>query len=145
MQEHGAGWIMSQEEWVDEAQMLQRILALLDPIHHEALQEKAVCAHRVLLPTMENMVAATIACYEQAIATAPVASERSSFTPVRVRDALGYVEYSLINSARSKGARDEGALWWRWAVRFRKTSAGRVLRALLPRGVVDGLKKFIKR
>jgi hypothetical protein len=142
MQEHGAGWIMSQEEWVDEAQMLQRILMLLDPVHHEALQEKAACASRVLLPTMENMVAATVACYEQAIATTPRVFERSSFPPVRVRGALGYAGYSLESHAE---AEDKGTLWWQWAVRFRKTSVGRVFRALLPRGVVDGLKKFIKR
>jgi hypothetical protein len=145
MQKHGAGWVMNDEEWADEEQMLRRILTLLDPGHHEALQEKAVCAHRVLLPTMENMVAATIACYEQAIAAAPLVSERPSFPPIRVRNALGYVECSSINSARSESARDEGALWWRWAMRFRQTPIGRILRALLPQGVIGGLKKIIKR
>ncbi|MDR2172712.1 MAG: glycosyltransferase [Burkholderiales bacterium] len=145
MQEHGAGWIMSDGEWEGEAQMLQRILTLLDPANHAKLQEKSACAHRVSLQTMEGMVASTTACYTQALATATplVSSERPSFPPIRIRDALGYAECS---SGELEDVRDNrGALWWRWAIRFRRTPAGRVLRAALPHSVVNGLKNFIKR
>jgi glycosyltransferase involved in cell wall biosynthesis len=146
MQEHGAGWIMSDEEWADEERMLQRILTLLDPVHHEALQEKTACACRVPLPTMESMVAATIASYEQALATVdPLASERPSFPPIRIRNGLGYTEWLLTNNAGAEEAQNEGALRWGWAVRFRQTLAGRALRAVLPQSVIDRLKNFIKR
>ncbi|MCL2310446.1 MAG: glycosyltransferase [Proteobacteria bacterium] len=144
MQEHGAGWIMSDEEWADEERMLQRILTLLDPVHHEAFQEKATHASHVSLPTMEHMVAETFACYKQALERTPtVASERLSFSPARIRDALGYTEGLSIKSAEAKGAQSENASGW--VARFRQTPIGRFLRALLPQSVIDGLKKIIKR
>jgi hypothetical protein len=145
MQEHGAGWIMSDGEWEDEAQMLQRILTLLDPAHDAMLQEKATRASQVSLPTMNAMVASTVACYAQALATAPRVSERCSFPLVRVRDALGYTEYPMTGGGLEEARNGRGALCWQWAARFRQTPAGRALRAVLPQSLINGLKKFIKR
>ncbi|MCL2297402.1 MAG: glycosyltransferase [Proteobacteria bacterium] len=148
MQEHGAGWIMSDEEWRDEAHMLQRLLTLLDPAHHEAFQEKVACARQVSLPTMENMVAATLTCYEQTLSIMPPVSERPSFPPIRLRDGLGYTGGLSINNAGAKDARNESARNANalgWAIRFRQTPVGRALRAMLPQSVVNRLKNFIKR
>jgi GT2 family glycosyltransferase len=143
MQEHGAGWIMSDEEWEDEAEMLQRILTLLDPARNAMLQEKVTCASQVSLPTMKAMVASTMACYAQTLAAAPLVSERCSFPSVRVRDALGYPQYPMTDGGLEEAR--NGRTWWQWAVRFRQTPAGRALRAVLPQRVINGLKKFIKR
>ncbi|MDR0771019.1 MAG: glycosyltransferase [Burkholderiales bacterium] len=143
MQAQGAGWVMSEEEWADEAQMLRRILEALDPT---GLQEKTMRASNVSLPTMETMVASTMACYVQALATVvPSVSEKLSFPAIRVRDALGYTAYSSANPGGTMEAQDQERAGWRWAMRFRQTLAGRVLRAVLPQGVIDRLKKWVKR
>ncbi|MDR2710293.1 MAG: glycosyltransferase, partial [Burkholderiales bacterium] len=139
MQEHGAGWIMSDEEWADEALMLQRILAILDPAAQAALREKAVRAQSVVLPAMNEMVAATVACYTQALATTLAAAERPTFPEARVRDALGYVATSATTPPASREAEKASQ---HWTARFRQTLAGRALRALLPPIVVDVLKKI---
>jgi len=140
MQANDAGWIMSDAEWADEALMLQRILAILGSNEREALQEKAMRARGVPLPTMEAMVAATVACYTQALATTPPrTSERPTFAKSRIRDALGYVGH--VSATREANAEQQPS----WLPRFRRTLAGRALHAVLPRRVIDGLKRMIGR
>ena len=68
--DHGAGWVMSEDEWRDESLMLDRILDLLSPYNAVAIENAGARAARMPIATLEDMVGATTAVYERAAATA---------------------------------------------------------------------------
>jgi hypothetical protein len=148
-----AGWVMSDAEWRDDARLLERIEALLDPARAEALAAAARCAAGAPLPTLAAMAAATVERYRSACAALPV-----SHPPVdrlRVVEAYGFRRWVppqagdatlsdtdavgrkpvLASSATGRGDA---------AKRLRATAAGRVLYRLLPEGVRAALKSRMR-
>jgi GT2 family glycosyltransferase/glycosyltransferase involved in cell wall biosynthesis len=84
-----AGWIWTDAEWRDDDAMLARIVALVDPAHGDALAAAAVRARAIAQPTLGAMTEQTLEQYDRCGAW----SGSAPFSPARVRDALGYVEW----------------------------------------------------
>ncbi len=142
----GAGWILRDDEWEDEGKMLCRIMALLDPENRAEMQEKTICARRVSLPSIDAMVATTVAHYAKALSPAVSRSiEKASFPAIRIRDGLGYTTWPLSEPASGEAKKGENARWLRWAMRVRKTPAGKILYAMTPRKIIGRLRKYAER
>ena len=74
----GAGWVLSEDEWQDEARMLERIAALLDPAQAKAWTAAAARARRSPQPTLAAMAAATTAIYRDALQRQPAQVEATA-------------------------------------------------------------------
>src|SRR6202008_2151556 len=79
----GAGWVLTEEEWQDEALMLDRIATLLDPGQGEGWAPAAARARRAPQPTLAAMAAATSAIYRDALARQQERAEASPVTSSR--------------------------------------------------------------
>jgi GT2 family glycosyltransferase/glycosyltransferase involved in cell wall biosynthesis len=144
VRDSGAGWIMTDDEWRDDALLLARIERLLAPANAETLAEATRLARALTLPTVEAMAAATIGRYVDAHRALPV-----SHPPVdrlRVVEAYGFRRWAPQSGARPgddvaapapsvtiDSLGDVGR-------RLRATAAGRMLYRLLPEGVRAALK-----
>lgn len=143
---NGAGWVMTQAQWRDEAAMLDRLEALVaDPA---AIAEGAARALDVRHATRGEMLAATFARYDDAIAN----GLRGASGPVkpletaRVRHALRYTPWTPpapdrlpVPASRSLLARLARA-----AARRRDTAAGRLLYRVAPGAIVNALRARLK-
>ena len=146
------GWVMTVDEWTDEARMLERIVALSVAA---AERERASIAKRVRAieqPSVAQMADATLAQYEAAIAGRQRATG-PRFTNARIRDALDYRPWTppqrvpqeateAVTSMRSPSA---GTVSWsaRFARRvlvLRNTPMGRVLYRVVPTPLIAALK-----
>lgn len=146
----GAGWVLSEGEWRDEAAMLARIVALLAPAAREALAEASGRAARRTHASPGAMADATFALYDTALSAAsgPAPLAVRPFDPVRLRYALHYLAWQPPPAV----ARDDvpaapaGLLSRvaRAAARRRHTLAGRVLFRLAPSGMVARLRARLK-
>ena len=158
----GAGWVMSDAEWRDEARMLDRIEALVGDANAEALARAARAAFDMRHGTLEAMAEATFAVYERARAGAP-ARTAAPLSPRRVRDALGYRPWTppaprpaalhgaVTDAAPAPGIAaapvagpDAGRRFAEVALRLRLSSAGPLLRAITPSFVREALKARLK-
>lgn len=141
--DHGAGWVMTHDEWHDEARMLDRILDLLSPYNVVAIENAGLRASRMPIATLEDMVSATTAVYERATATAAVAHD-----PVdrrRVVEAFGYRAWTPPVRALPEIAELPPLRGFvRTAQRFRQTPMGRLLVRLMPPRAVDALKARLR-
>lgn len=146
----GAGWVLTEEEWQDEALMLERVAALLDPAQANAWSAAATRARRAPQPTLAAMAAATSAIYRDTLARQRERVEASPVTSSRCLAALGYTPWhppvrAPASAAPSGSAapKPNGALAFvaRTALAFRHTLAGRVLHRLAPKPLLDALRQ----
>ncbi|MEO8751644.1 MAG: glycosyltransferase [Casimicrobiaceae bacterium] len=145
----GAGWIMTEGEWRDEAKMLDRLCTLLAPASRNSLAAAAARASAMAHATLAQMSDATFALYEKALAGADIGAQRSlrPLAPARLLHALGYVPWLPppatvpFGAATSVRFLDRVA---RAAANRRNTFAGRVLFRLAPTAVVAALRSRLK-
>jgi O-antigen biosynthesis protein len=143
----GAGFVMTDDEWRDEAAMLARIVTLVGQRRESVLRPAGRAARAVGHATLAQMADATIALYATALVTAGTPARHPVFAPHRVRDALGYQPWPVpprafrppvvAASARPRGV---AARLAQRALGIRHTIVGRLLYRLTPRPVVDALK-----
>jgi len=143
----GAGFVMTEEEWRDEAAMLARIVTLVGQRRESVLRPAGRAARAVGHATLAHMADATIALYATALVTAGAPARHRAFAPRRVRDALGYQPWPVPPRAFRPpvlAPRDQphgfAARLAHGALGIRHTSLGRLLYRLTPRPVVDALK-----
>ena len=92
----GAGWVLTDHEWRDEARMLQRIAEILAPDHAAELMAAAQRAREVPQQTQEAMAERCLALYVAALAVRDASGAPAPVQPLaaaRVRDALGYAAW----------------------------------------------------
>jgi glycosyltransferase involved in cell wall biosynthesis len=144
----GAGWVMSGDEWRDEARMLDRITAVLEPAEIESWNRAADRARAAPQPTLSAMAEATIAIWRDALARAPARGQLQPIAAERCLAALHYVpwhppEGTALLAAAPSAAKPNGALRFvaRAALAMRHTLAGRFLYRLTPKPLVDALRQ----
>ena len=145
----GAGWIMTDAEWRDEAQMLERLCTLLSRYGSEALAAAAMHARALPHATLAQMTQAAFALYDRALANANATPQQplQPLAAARLRHALGYVPWLPppasvpFGGATSVRFLDRVA---RAAANRRNTVAGRILFRLAPTAVVAALRARLK-
>jgi glycosyltransferase involved in cell wall biosynthesis len=142
------GWVMTDDEWADEARMLDRIVALAaDAAERDrALAGKSV--REIAQPSVAQMAAATLAQYDAAIAATPrVAGPR--FSNARIRDALDYRPWTPppVPREAAEVVVSPAAPPTSWAARvarralvLRDTPMGRLLYRVVPTPLITALK-----
>jgi glycosyltransferase involved in cell wall biosynthesis len=142
---HGAGWVMTEEEWRDEAAMLDRILDLLSPSNAVAIENAGLRAAHMPLPSLDGMVEATMRLY------AAAARSRNDSEPVdrlRFVEAMGYRRWtpppveSVVTVGETAIEPPPGLA--RTARRFGRTALGRMILRLMPPSTVDALKARLR-
>ncbi len=143
---NGAGWVMSEHEWRDEAAMLDRIEALVSD--RDALARGRERALAVREMTREEMLAATYGRYDEIVESGRrnVAQALPPLAAGRVRHALHYAEWTPPAPDRPPvpASRSLLARLARAAARRRDTAAGRVLYRLAPGALVSALRARLK-
>ncbi|HVO90819.1 MAG TPA: glycosyltransferase [Casimicrobiaceae bacterium] len=153
-----AGFVMSEEEWRDEARMLDRIVALLSPEHARELDDAAAHARAIHHSSVAEMTGATTAIYRR-VGTRASTSRLRRLPRDQVRDALGYRPWTpplvaapvadspqdeparpSASTSNNDEARSAGARVAQAALAIRHTRVGRLLYRLAPRSVVNALK-----
>ena len=86
VEQSGAGWVLAEHDWRDDARLLARIAAFV--ADGNALAEAEARARAVRQTTPAEMAERTLACYAALVPQAP--SESFRLSPERVRDAGGY-------------------------------------------------------
>jgi GT2 family glycosyltransferase/glycosyltransferase involved in cell wall biosynthesis len=144
----GGGWVLADDEWEDEAKMLDRVAALLDPDASAAWEKTAARARRAPQPTLTGMAEATIAIWHDALARAPARVHLQPMAAARCLEALHYVPWhppapELRHAATPDAPRPNGALALvaRAARAIRHTLPGKVLYRLTPKPLVDALRE----
>jgi len=152
--ETGAGWLLGDDEWMDEAKMLARVVALAGPAGAAARSAAASKALDVSHASPQSMADATLVRYGEAIAIEARANlPRQPFGNRRVREALGYRPWSppAVQTPLAETERVEApplppephgimARVARRALAMRTTPMGRVLYRMTPAPVIDALK-----
>ena len=167
----GAGFVLTDAEWRDDAAFLDRLTVLVAPDAAAVLGAAGVAARAQPQPTLEAMAARTVAHYRRALAAAP-ARGWPPLAPVRVRDALGYAPWWMpaqppltpeMLALREAGTTPEsagmarpgappddgreaglGTRIARAALHRRHTALGRMLYRLTPSRLVDLLKAKLR-
>jgi len=144
----GAGFVMSDAEWRDEAAMLARILVLVHERRDSVLRPAAHAARGVASRSLRDMADETLALYGAALVTAPRTAHGARFDNARIRDALGYRPWSPPplapvpnGAAQAAAAPSWTARLARAALRIRHTLIGRALYRLAPRAMLHALKE----
>lgn len=145
----GGGWMLSEDEWHDEARMLDRIAALLDPHEYRAWADAAARAKSAPQQTLAAMAQATTAIWHDALAKPRLSPPRQPIAAQRCLEALHYSPWRpLATTVRDTLAptsmrRANGALAQvaRAALAIRHTPPGRLLYRLAPRPLLDALKR----
>jgi hypothetical protein len=147
----GAGWVMSDAEWRDEALMLERVAALVSPANEAVLRVGSGIAQTMPYTTLDAMADATFAVYEEALAHAGVRPEYPPLERARVRDALGYRPWTppmtaptLTPAAPVTEPQNLAARAAHAALAIRHTPLGRVLYRMTPRSVLEALKAQLR-
>ncbi len=83
----GGGWAWTDDEWRDEAKMLERMVAAVAPEHAAALAHASECASRVPQPTLAAMAERTLAHYDRAVASSAPTTAGRPFEWARVKNA----------------------------------------------------------
>lgn len=145
VQPTAAGWLMTDDEWRDEARMLDRILVLLAPGHAATLAQAALVARGLPHATLAQMADATFALYEAARMRSAAAAPAQPLAPARLRHALGFRPWNPPPAAALRTDPDDlMARVTRAAVRGRHTLAGRTLVRLAPARVLAALRARLK-
>ncbi|MCC7218215.1 MAG: glycosyltransferase [Burkholderiales bacterium] len=138
----GAGTVLTEDEWRDEARMLERIVALVAPSARAALAAAAQAARALPHATLAGMAAATFALYEHALPPAPAGAPARDrpLAPARLRHALRYVPWhppAVAAAPAPAGA--AGVL-----ARVGRTPAGRALARLVPPRIRAALRARLR-
>jgi GT2 family glycosyltransferase/glycosyltransferase involved in cell wall biosynthesis len=143
----GAGWVLTEEEWRSDERMLDRIVAVLDPMKKDAYELAAARARAAPQPALAAMTDATLAVYRDALKRASARPAVMPIAAARCLAALHYVPWrppAKIEPAPEPVARPapRGAVAGiaRIALRIRHTLPGRVLYRLAPRALREALK-----
>jgi glycosyltransferase involved in cell wall biosynthesis len=86
--DHGAGFVMSDEQWRDERAMLDCILELVSPDHAVAIENAGARAATMPIPALDDMASATTAIYERAALQLTVI--HAAVDRRRICEAFGY-------------------------------------------------------
>lgn len=162
--EFGAGFVLTAEEWRDEARMLARILSILDEGSRDAVSQAVARARALSLATPGDMAEATLACYADTLARNRIVASRKPLDRERMRDALGFrpwvppaapppppatpavavrVVASVVPSTAGKPRRSWLGRIARAALALRKTMIGRMLHRIVPAPVANALKAHL--
>jgi GT2 family glycosyltransferase/glycosyltransferase involved in cell wall biosynthesis len=143
---HGAGWVLSEDQWRDESLILDRLCAIV--ADRDGLARASAAARAIAHSTQEAMAQATFALYEAALAGADAQARMAMkpLEPARLRYALHYAAWSppppdMRPAPRKPHLLDRLA---RAAAQRRNTAAGRVLFRLAPHAVVAALRARLK-
>ena len=143
LQATGAGWLWTDAEWRSDDAMLARIVELVDPDNGDTLAAAAAHARAIVQPTVDAMAERTLAHYDRCDLPMPVGAPLS---PTRMRDALGYVDWTPPHVPRSvltDGAASKAGVpvrLRRAARELRRSLARRVAR-LTPAKIRDAMKR----
>ena len=143
----GAGWVLSEEDWLDDERMLGRIADILAPQGAQAYAQAAARAASAPQPTLRAMAEETIAVWQEALAGARPAMSSAAISQARCLEALRYAPWTppVQNPAAGpdSATSPNGALGYvaRAALSIRHTLAGRVLYRLAPKPLVDALRQ----
>ncbi len=144
----GAGFVLSDAEWRDEARMLARILALVDPAAETTRLAAAHRARRMPQALRGAMAEQILSLYSGAYLTA--ALPYPPLARARMRDALGYRPWAppvpdagpvAVPAASPTGAIAAVA---RAALRVRHTALGALMARITPAPVLEALKARLK-
>ena len=145
----GGGWVLAEDEWLDDARLLERIAWLLAPEQAEAHAAAAARAAAAPQPTLAAMAEATTAIWAAALASAEASRDSPAISTARCLAALHYAPWTPPGPAVQPeppaplAPRPNGALRYvaRTALSIRHTLAGRVLYRLAPKSLVDALRQ----
>jgi GT2 family glycosyltransferase/glycosyltransferase involved in cell wall biosynthesis len=146
VRDSGAGWIMTEAQWRDEAQMLDRLCALLAAPERDSIAAASNCARALPHAALSEMTQATFALYDDALAGAKASSSLQPLVAARLRYALRYVPWVPPAVAPRTDGSPASLLRRvaRAAANRRNTLAGRVLFRLTPTAVVAALRARLK-
>jgi GT2 family glycosyltransferase len=146
----GAGWVLDDAQWNDDALMLARIVELVSADAAGLRERAAARARAVVHDSPQRMADATLARYEAAIAGRSRSSRAARFENDRVRDALGFTLWKPPAAPAEVSRSDvpsadagKGTLMKRFtrrALALRQTAVGRVLYRMTPSPLIDALK-----
>jgi glycosyltransferase involved in cell wall biosynthesis len=145
----GAGWVLTEEEWRSDERMLDRIVALLDPMEKAAYDRAAAHARAAPQPTLAAMTDATLAVYRDAQKRA---SGQPAAKPIAAERCLAALHYAPWRPPTIVAAPDQVAPpaprgpmagIARTALRIRHTLPGRMLYRLAPKALREALKARI--
>jgi hypothetical protein len=143
----GAGWVLTEEEWRSDERMLDRIVAVLDPLKRDAYELAAARARAAPQPALAAMTDATLAVYRDAQKRASARPAVMPIAAARCLAALHYVPWrppakteSAPEPAARPAPRGPVAGIARMALRIRHTLPGRVLYRLAPKALREALK-----
>jgi hypothetical protein len=92
----GAGWLLTDDEWADEARMLERIALILAPGQASLLAAAGERALAMPQQTPDAMAERSLACYDATFAAAAATADAPDVAPLpaaRVLAALGYAPW----------------------------------------------------
>jgi len=143
----GAGWVLSEEEWRSDEHMLDRIVALLDPMEKDAYDRAAARARAAPQAAVAAMTDATLAVYRGA---QQWTSARPAVKPIAAARCLAALHYSpwrppakavpVPEDVAPAAPRGPMAGIARVALRIRHTLPGRMLYCLAPKALREALK-----
>ena len=146
----GAGWVLSEEEWRSDERMLDRIVALLDPMEKDAYDRAAAHARAAPRPALAAMTDATLTVYRDAQKRASAQPAAKPIAAERCLAALHYAPWrppsttvatpDVVVPAEPRGPMAGIA---RTALRIRHTLPGRMLYRLAPKALREALKARI--
>jgi len=145
----GAGWVLTEEEWRSDERMLDRIVALLDPMEKAAYDRAAAHARAAPQPTLAAMIDATLAVYRDAQKRASVQPAAKPIAAERCLAALHYAPWhppaivAAPDEVAPPAPRGPMAGIARTALRIRHTLPGRMLYRLAPKALREALKARI--
>jgi glycosyltransferase involved in cell wall biosynthesis len=145
----GAGFVMTEQEWRDEAAMLERIVMLVNDRRDSVLRPAGRAARAIAHATLAQMADATIALYGTVLVMADARVPGRPFEPSRLRDALGYMPwFAPPRPPLPAAASPQGDAWAtrlaRQALAIRHTPVGRALYRMTPRPLVEALKSRLQ-
>ena len=149
VRDSGAGWVMSDAQWRDEKQMLERVLAVLATANNSRRHMASDAARAMPQASLRAMTDAVFASYATAVAATPTDAMRPAVRPFsasRVRDALGYRPWTPPPRPSAPAASVPRGLAGRVAqaaVGIRHKLPGRILYRLAPAALVERLKRHL--
>ncbi|MEO8565430.1 MAG: hypothetical protein ABI541_03525, partial [Betaproteobacteria bacterium] len=154
-----AGWVLSDDEWISDELMLDRIVAVLASSRTNEFTEAATRARSAVQPTLDAMTAATVAIYRAL--PEPVRKARAAWQPISAARCLAALHYAPwcppqaavapapppqhATAPSGNAARDPLAHVARAALRIRHTRTGRALYRLAPASLLAALKSRLPR
>ena len=143
----GGGWVLTEEEWRSDERMLDRIVAVLDPMKKDAYERAAARARAAPQPALAAMTGATLIVYRDAQKRASARPAAMPIAALRCLAALHYVPWRppaktepAAELAVRPAPRGPMAGIARIALRIRHTLPGRMLYRITPKALREALK-----